>query len=122
MILFLATVSRLKLNLPLPIYRVFKVNKVNVTLNQGTLLIAGELSQKTIVKLNKNQFLEWFSEDMLLVNLDQLVKVDTAGLAWLLYLTEIAFSHACQLIFSNIPEKLSKLIALSDVEGFLPTS
>jgi phospholipid transport system transporter-binding protein len=98
------------------------VNKVNVTLNQGTLLIAGELSQKTIVKLSKNQFLEWFTEDTLLVNLDKLVKVDTAGLAWLLYLTEIACSHTCQLIFSNIPEKLNKLIALSDVDGFLPTS
>jgi phospholipid transport system transporter-binding protein len=96
------------------------VNKINMILNHGTLLISGELSRQTVEQLKSNEFSHWFAHGALNVNLHDLLKVDTAGLAWLLYLVESASKYTCQLSFSHIPEKLSKLIMLSGIDDFFP--
>jgi phospholipid transport system transporter-binding protein len=98
------------------------VNKVNIILNHGSLIISGELSRFTVEQLNDNAFSHWFSHSAIDVNLHDLSKVDTAGLAWLLHLLEQAKGFNCQLSFSHIPLQLEKQIILSGINGFFPTT
>ena len=56
----------------------------------------------------------------MIVNLSQVQKVDTAGLAWILYIVEQAILNTCQLTFTHIPQDLLKLACLSGVDSFIP--
>jgi phospholipid transport system transporter-binding protein len=47
-------------------------------------------------------------------------QVDTAGLAWILLLIELAASKACHISLINLPEDLLKLATLSAVDTLLP--
>lgn len=98
------------------------VSKANIVLNHGTLSISGELSRHSVAQIKSNEYVSWFAHGAVKVDLCQVSKVDTAGLAWLFYLLEQAGKFSCQLSFSNIPEKLTKLITLSGVDGLLPLS
>ncbi|KGJ92330.1 lipid asymmetry maintenance protein MlaB [Colwellia psychrerythraea] len=98
------------------------MTKANIALNHGTLTISGELSRHSVAQIKKNEYVGWFAHGAVNVDLSKVSKADTAGLAWLFYLLEQASLHSCQLNFSNIPEKLTKLIALSGVDGLLPTT
>lgn len=98
------------------------MKKVNITLNHGSLMIIGELSRYTVEQLNDEELSHWFAHSAIDVNLHDLSKVDTAGLAWLLYLLEQANNFSCQLSFSHVPLKLSKLATLSGINGFFPTT
>lgn len=93
---------------------------VKITLNHGTLNICGELSRHSVAQIKSNEYVNWFAHGAVNVDLNQVSKVDTAGLAWLFYLMEQAAHFSCQLNFSNIPAKLTKLINLSGVDGLLP--
>lgn len=96
------------------------MSKVNIILNHGTLTITGELSRHSVAHINNSEYANWLAHGAIKVDLSQVSKADTAGLAWLFYLLEQAAHHTCQLSFSNIPEKLTKLITLSGVDGLLP--
>ncbi|PCH97773.1 MAG: sulfate transporter [Gammaproteobacteria bacterium] len=85
-------------------------------------LLVGELTRHTVMQISKKNIKQLISQSSSIVDLQQVIRVDTAGLAWLFSLLEQANSINCQLSFSNIPEKLNKLISLSGVEGFLPLS
>jgi len=98
------------------------VSKANIVLNHGTLIITGELTRHSVAKVKNNEYANWLGLGAVNVDLTQVSKVDTAGLAWLFYLLEQALHYSCQLSFSNIPEKLTKLIALSGVDGLLPVN
>jgi phospholipid transport system transporter-binding protein len=96
------------------------VSKANIVLNHGILTISGELTRHTVAQIKKTEYVLWFEHGAIKVDLSQVSKADTAGLAWLFYLLEQATAYACQLSFCKIPDKLSKLIALSGVDGLLP--
>ena len=96
------------------------MSKANITLNHGIPSISGELSRHSIVEIQNDDYMSWFDHSAVKVDLKLVNKIDTAGLAWLFYLLEQAEQHTCQLSFSNIPDKLSKLITLSGVDGLLP--
>ncbi|ALO36033.1 sulfate transporter [Colwellia sp. MT41] len=96
------------------------MSKANIVLNHGTLTISGELTRHSVAEIKKSEYVNWFAHGPVNVDLSQVSKADTAGLAWLFYLLEQAYRYTCQLSFSNIPEKLTKLISLSGVNGLLP--
>jgi len=96
------------------------VTKANIVLNHGTLAITGELSRHSVANIKSKEYSLWFEHGAIKVDLSQVSKADTAGLAWLFYLLEQGRNNACQLSFCNIPEKLTKLITLSGVDGLLP--
>jgi len=98
------------------------VSKANIVLNHGTLAITGELTRHSVAYIKSKEYALWFEHGAINVDLSQVSKADTAGLAWLFYLLEQASNNACLLSFSNIPEKLTKLINLSGVDGLLPSA
>ena len=93
---------------------------LKMTTNNSVLV--GELTRHTVMQISKKEIKKLVNQPSSIVDLQQVIRVDTAGLAWLFSLLEQANSMNCQLSFSNIPEKLNKLINLSGVEGFLPLS
>ena len=96
------------------------MNAANIELSHGVLTISGQLSRFTVENITNQSYSNWFVHGAVKVDLAQVTKADTAGLAWLFYLLEQASNHSCQLSFCNIPEKLTKLITLSGVNGLLP--
>lgn len=82
--------------------------------------LSGELTRHSIMQIKKESINKLLSSSAITLDLAQITRIDTAGLAWLFYLLEQASTLNCQLLFVNIPTKLNKLISLSGVEGFLP--
>lgn len=93
---------------------------VNLTAKDSILFINGELTRHSLALINKNNYSSCFEFGHVTVNLSEVSKVDTAGLAWLFYLLEQALSCSCEVNFIHLPEKLHKLIELSGVNGLLP--
>ncbi len=96
------------------------VIKITLNVAEGNNSLVGELTRHTIMQISKNNIKQLTSQQCATVNLSQVTRIDTAGLAWIFFLLEQANSVSCQLSFSNIPTKLNKLISLSGVDGFLP--
>ncbi|TYK67177.1 STAS domain-containing protein [Colwellia echini] len=96
------------------------MSTVNIILNHGVLVINGELTRYSVAEFKPSEYVNWFAHSAVKVDLSLVSKVDTAGLAWLFYLLEQADNYNCQLNFCKIPEKLTKLISLSGVDGLLP--
>lgn len=96
------------------------MNLASININHGVLSITGELSRFSVQSIDANDYAVWFVHSAVKVDLGQVSKADTAGLAWMFYLLEQASQNACQLSFCNVPEKLTNLITLSGVDGLLP--
>jgi len=96
------------------------VATVKLSVKEGTVFINGELSRYSLALLSNNNYSSYFEASEIVIDLSQVTKVDTAGLAWLFYLLEQANGLACQLSFTHLPIKLHKLITLSGVDGLLP--
>jgi len=98
------------------------VDKITLNIAKNNVEIAGELTRQTVMQIPKTTIKQIVTQQCSVLDLQQVTRIDTAGLAWLFYLLEQARSNSCQLSFSNVPAKLNKLISLSGVEGFLPIS
>lgn len=96
------------------------VKKITLTITENNSVLAGELTRQTVMQISKKSIKQLVAQQFLILDLQQVTRIDTAGLAWFFYLIEKANSANCQLSFSNVPAKLNKLISLSGVEGFLP--
>jgi phospholipid transport system transporter-binding protein len=96
------------------------VNTVNLTAKDSILFINGELTRHSLALINKNNYSSCFKFTNVTVNLSEVSKVDTAGLAWLFCFLEQAIACSCEVNFIHLPEKLYKLIELSGVNGLLP--
>lgn len=96
------------------------VENIALTITDGHVDLKGELTRQTVMNISKKSIKQVVSQQCSIVNLQQISRIDTAGLAWLFYILEQASITNCDLTFSNIPEKLNKLISLSGVDGFLP--
>jgi len=96
------------------------VNTVNLTAKDNILFINGELTRHSLALINKKTYSSCFEFGHVTVNLNEVNKVDTAGLAWLFCLLEKALASSCEISFIHLPQKLNKLIELSGVSGLLP--
>jgi phospholipid transport system transporter-binding protein len=96
------------------------VEKITLDITENNTVLAGELTRQTVMQISKKSIKQLVVQQSLILDLRQVTRIDTAGLAWLFYLLEQASIANCQLSFSNVPAKLNKLISLSGVEGFLP--
>ncbi|MGL1956990.1 MAG: STAS domain-containing protein [Colwellia sp.] len=96
------------------------MSTIRLTLQGNNAALIGNLTRYTVGELPANKYSIMFEHCSVTIDLAQVVKVDTAGLAWLLYLYEQGKNCACQLHFIHLPKDLNKLIELSGVEGFLP--
>ena len=98
------------------------VTSIKFTPSEEGGQLAGELTRQTIPKLPNKAVRKLISNSPIVLDLKQVKKVDTAGLAWLLALVEQAELNACQLTLTHLPSDLIKLAKLSAVDGFLPIS
>ena len=96
------------------------VAEITLDITDNNHVLIGELTRHTIMQISKKRIKQIVAKQYSLIDLQQVTRIDTAGLAWLFSLLEKANRSNCQLSFSNIPAKLTKLISLSGVEGFLP--
>ena len=96
------------------------VEKITLNISESNSVLTGELTRQTVVQISKKSIKQLVVQQSLVLDLQQVTRIDTAGLAWLFYLLEQASAASCKLSFSNVPAKLNKLISLSGVEGFLP--
>jgi len=96
------------------------VEKITLNFTKNISLLVGELTRQTVMQIPEKSIKQLINQESPVIDLQQVTRIDTAGLAWLFYLLEQANKDNCQLSFSNIPDKLNKLISISGVEGFLP--
>ena len=89
--------------------------------NNNKAVFRGELSRITINKIFEKKLFEAFHNKDIVVDLLNVNKVDTAGLAWLLTLVENAKKSNNEISLHNTPDDLLKLAKLSAVDFFLPT-
>lgn len=90
------------------------------SLSKGGGELVGDLTRHTVPKLSKNVGDQLFKQPSSILDLSQVQKVDTAGLAWLLALLEQAEQKACTLLLAGLSDQLVKLSQLSAVDQFLP--
>jgi phospholipid transport system transporter-binding protein len=96
------------------------VSIVKLSVLPNEALLSGELTRQTISLIKDKEVEALLKQNLVVINLEQVIKIDTAGLAWLFALLEKAQTRNCCLTFAGLPNKLKKLISLSGVEGFLP--
>lgn len=53
------------------------------------------------------------------INLNDVERVDSAGLAWLINAVRDTNQNGVSMVFKHMPEKLVKLAKISNVDGFL---
>ncbi|MGB1199141.1 MAG: STAS domain-containing protein [Thalassotalea sp.] len=95
--------------------------KVEVSINDNDVALAGELTQRTITQALEKKSIQFFKNKSVNVDLAGVQKVDMAGLAWLLTLVELALRHACAIKFINLSTELQNLAKLTSVDSFLPS-
>jgi len=95
------------------------MNKLDIVLSEGLAELVGPLNRQTIASLPKKAHQKITHNKTMIIDLKQVTDVDTAGLAWLLFLIEAAIKESCQLTFAHLPEDLLKLAKLSAVDDFL---
>lgn len=96
------------------------VENITLCITDNNIVLTGELTRQTVMTLPRKSIKEIVNQKTSVIDLQQVDQIDTAGLAWLFYLLELASQTGCQLTFSSVPAKLKKLISLSGVDGFLP--
>lgn len=79
------------------------------TLEKDLWLSLAQSERKNLVSIGK-----------LVIDLEQVEFVDTAGLAWLINAIRQAQEAKVQAVLANAPDKLIKLAKISDVDRLLP--
>ncbi|WP_159739226.1 STAS domain-containing protein [Vibrio atypicus] len=81
--------------------------------------LSGVLDRDT-VPLLWSQLQQWqVDESHIEVSLEQLERVDSAGMVMLIHLLEHAKKQNCHIILSFVPKQLMTLLQLSNVEQYL---
>lgn len=94
---------------------------VKITVNDNDIALAGELTQSTITLALEKKSQAFFHKNNVIINLAGIVKVDTAGLAWLLTLVELASKNTTTICFTHLSTELQSLAKLTAVDSFLPS-
>ncbi|MDL4912716.1 MAG: lipid asymmetry maintenance protein MlaB [Enterobacterales bacterium endosymbiont of Blomia tropicalis] len=85
--------------------------------NASTLLLSGELDRDTLLSLWQQR--ETLIKDVDVINVAALDRVDSAGLALLVHLREIARAQGTTPRFSGISDKLQSLITLYNLQQII---
>lgn len=93
---------------------------INWEYENNIAIFKGELSRVTINEAFEKKTVNLFNNKDLVIDLADVIKTDTAGLAWLLLLVEETKKTNSEISFHNIPQDLLKLAKLSAVDLFLP--
>jgi len=80
---------------------------------------SGALTLATIDSSFEKRSYKLLKTDQLTLDLSNILKVDTACLAWLLAMMEKSAKKNCQLTIDNLPKDLIKLAKLSSVDLLL---
>ena len=83
-------------------------------------IFSGALTRATLTPAFDKKYRKLVNNKRIIINLAKVSQVDTAGLAWILLLIELAASKACHISLINLPEDLLKLATLSAVDTLLP--
>lgn len=92
---------------------------INIQHTADKAIISGILTRETITRVFEKKSKEIVNHKEITLDLANVIQVDTAGLAWLLMLIELASNKACKISLINLPEDLVKLAKLSAVDNFL---
>lgn len=98
------------------------MTKINIVTSDDTVFIEGALVRAALSKVFLDKASTFLNKTHIIVDLSKVDKVDTAGLAWLLFLIEQARKNSFSLQFSHLPSELLNLAKLSGVDLFLPRS
>lgn len=93
---------------------------LHFNLSETGCSLEGPLTRHTVTLINKNKSQALLKKDKVILDLSKVTKVDTAGLAWLIFIIEQADFHSCNLSFVNLSSDLLKLAKLCSVDTFLP--
>ncbi|WP_421133664.1 STAS domain-containing protein [Alteromonas sp. A079] len=93
--------------------------------DDGNVVVHGDLDQVTLSKnfwdeVTPAQRAKISTQDTLIIDLSDMSRIDSAGLAWLINAIRDGKQLGIQVTLRNIPDKLSKLAKISDVETLLP--
>lgn len=84
------------------------------------IVVKGELTRRTISPAFEKKSYALITPLASTLNLSAVSKIDTAGMAWLLMVLEIAKKAQHIIEFTHLPKELIKLAKLSGVDLFLP--
>jgi len=87
--------------------------------SENTVALRGELSQRSVESLLPVAPRLRVYDKELNIELSQLAKVDSAGLAFLIELQEYATQHDIALTFSGLTSALEKLVSLYNAQDLL---
>lgn len=82
-------------------------------------IFSGALTRATITPAFDKKYRQLVDNEQIILDLAKVNQVDTAGLAWILLLIELAANKKCQISLANIPDDLLKLAKLSAVDTLL---
>ncbi|MCZ8529573.1 STAS domain-containing protein [Alteromonas sp. PRIM-21] len=91
----------------------------------GRIVVHGQLDRETLSKnfwesLSGNQRSMLVSNKKCQVDLGDVERADSAGLAWLINAVRDAKQNGVSMTLYKMPEKLQKLAKISDADSFLP--
>jgi len=92
------------------------MTSINWVIEGDTVFLQGELSRSTIDSAFEKKTTHLLKSHELVIDLVDVEKIDTAGLAWLLFLIESSKKTKSEISFHNIPQDLLKLAKLSGVD------
>lgn len=93
--------------------------------NEGNIVVHGHLDRETLSK-NLWESLSRSEQDTVkknascTVDLSDVERADSAGLAWLINAIRDAKLNGVSMTLRKMPEKLKKLAKISDADSFLP--
>jgi len=93
---------------------------IDVQQVEQTAIFDGALTRATITRAFDKKHRKLVDNERIVIDLAKVSQVDTAGLAWILLLIELAVSKACRISLVNLPDDLLKLAKLSAVDTLLP--
>tara|TARA_R110000744_G_scaffold167351_9_gene284788 strand:+ start:6075 stop:6371 length:297 start_codon:yes stop_codon:yes gene_type:complete len=83
-------------------------------------IFSGALTRATITRAFDKKYRQLVNNERIVIDLAKVSQIDTAGLAWILLLIELAASKGCDISLVNLPDDLLKLAKLSAVDTLLP--
>tara|TARA_Y100001956_G_scaffold39363_1_gene38663 strand:+ start:14640 stop:14948 length:309 start_codon:yes stop_codon:yes gene_type:complete len=88
-------------------------------LNEEQYALSGALDRDSVPKLWQELKAWPISQSEIEVSLEQLERVDSAGMVMLIHLIENAKKQNCHIMLSFMPKQLKTLFQLSNVEQYL---
>tara|TARA_R110000744_G_scaffold144161_1_gene256252 strand:- start:24 stop:320 length:297 start_codon:yes stop_codon:yes gene_type:complete len=93
---------------------------IDVQQAEQKAIFSGALTRATITRAFDKKYRKLVDSKRIVLDLAKVSQIDTAGLAWILLLIELAASKACDISLVNLPDDLIKLAKLSAVDTLLP--